>query len=199
MFLLATALVAGAGCEHHEPDRSSIATAAAPPAVTAAPAPLAEKAEPVGCQVPLATEAPPKVTPSERCPVDPSEPMNLPHEWVSFVGAPGEPRVAVEVAADDTSRERGLMFRTKMPEDQGMIFDWSDAAQRSFWMRNTCIPLDMLFISADGTIAGILEQVPPMDESPRGVPCPVTHVLELNAGWTRAHGIRPGQRVRIES
>jgi uncharacterized membrane protein (UPF0127 family) len=125
--------------------------------------------------------------------------MEMPRAWVSFVDAPGAPRVAVEVAADDASRERGLMFRTKMPEDQGMIFDWPEASQRSFWMRNTCIPLDMLFIAADGMIAGILEQVPVLDESPRGVPCPVTHVLELNAGFTRGHGIRPGQHVRIES
>ncbi len=125
--------------------------------------------------------------------------MELPRAWVAFVEAPGQPRVAVEIAASDAARERGLMFRTKMPEDQGMIFDWPDPAQRSFWMRNTCIPLDMLFISADDMVAGILEQVPPLDESPRGVPCPVTHVLELNAGWTRSHGIRPGQRIRIES
>lgn len=125
--------------------------------------------------------------------------MQLPRGWVSFVEAPGAPRVAVEIAATDAARERGLMYRVKMPEDQGMIFDWAEAAQRSFWMRNTCISLDMLFIAADGTITGILEQVPPLDESPRGVPCPVTHVLELNAGWSRSHGVSPGQRVRIES
>ena len=107
--------------------------------------------------------------------------------------------MAIEIAATDPSRERGLMFRTAMPEDQGMIFNWADAGQRTFWMHDTCIPLDMLFIGADDTIAGVLEQVPPMDDSPRGVPCPVTHVLELNAGWCRAHGVKPGQRVRIES
>jgi len=125
--------------------------------------------------------------------------MNLPHGWVSFVDAPGAPRVAVEVAATDDARERGLMYIRTLPDDQGMIFDWTDASLRSFWMHNTCIPLDMLFIGADSTIAGILEQVPPLDEAPRGVPCPVTHVLELNGGWARGHGVRPGQRVRIES
>jgi uncharacterized membrane protein (UPF0127 family) len=185
-----------AACEHHEPG-TSVATAAAPPSLKAA-ASAAELAQP-SCQVPLAEAPPAKVGPASVCPPDPTGPMPLPRGWVSFIGAPGAPRVAVEIAANDTARERGLMYRVKMPEDQGMIFDWTDPAQHSFWMRNTCIPLDMLFIEADGTIAGILEQVPPMDESPRGVPCPVTHVLELNAGWSRAHGVSPGQQVRIES
>ncbi|HEX3594851.1 MAG TPA: DUF192 domain-containing protein, partial [Polyangiaceae bacterium] len=177
--LLAASLVSA--CEHHESDRS-VATAAAPPPPTVAPPAVEKEAAHAACVVPLAAEEAPKASPAKSCPPDPAGPMNLPHAWVSFVEAAGTPRVAVEVAADDPSRERGLMFRRTMPEDQGMIFDWADAAQRSFWMRNTCIPLDMLFISADDTVAGILEQVPPLDESPRGVPCPVTHVLELNAG-----------------
>ena len=138
-------------------------------------------------------------SPAASCPDDPTGPMNLPHGWVTFVDAAGAPRVAVEVARTDAARERGLMYVKKLPDEQGMIFDWTEAAQRSFWMHNTCIPLDMLFIAADGTIAGVLEQVPPLDESPRGVPCPVTHVLEVNAGWARGHGVRPGQHVRIES
>jgi hypothetical protein len=107
--------------------------------------------------------------------------------------------MAVEIAATSDARERGLMYRTSMPEDQGMIFSWADEGERSFWMHDTCIPLDMLYIAADGTIVGVLEQVHAMDETPRGVPCPVAHVLEVNAGWTRAHGIAPGQRVRLET
>ena len=105
----------------------------------------------------------------------------------------------MEIATTDASRERGLMYRTKMPDDQGMIFSWTDEAQRSFWMHDTCIPLDMLYIAADETIVGVLEQVPAMDETPRGVPCPVAHVLEVNAGWTRAHGVAPGQRIHLET
>ena len=79
-----------------------------------------------------------------------------------------------------------------------MLFAWQQPRVRSFWMRNTCLPLDMLFISADQTIAGVLEQVPTLNDTPRSVPCPVVYVLELNAGWTRAHQVRPGQKVQIE-
>jgi uncharacterized membrane protein (UPF0127 family) len=91
------------------------------------------------------------------------------------------------------------MYRTSLPEDQGMLFSWTDESERAFWMRNTCIPLDMLFISKDLTILGIVEQVPPMNEAARGIPCPAAHVLELNAGWARRHGLEPGQKIVVES
>jgi uncharacterized membrane protein (UPF0127 family) len=86
-----------------------------------------------------------------------------------------------------------------MPEDQGMLFTWQTEASRSFWMHDTCIPLDLLYVARDGTIVGILEEVPAMDETPRAVPCPAAHVLEVNAGYSRAHGIAPGQRIKIET
>lgn len=89
------------------------------------------------------------------------------------------------------------MYATALGENAGMLFSWPDEAIRSFWMHNTCIPLDMLFIAADGTISGILEQVPPMNDEPRSIRCPTQHVLEVNAGWARRHGVEPGQRVVI--
>jgi uncharacterized membrane protein (UPF0127 family) len=79
-----------------------------------------------------------------------------------------------------------------------MLFSWENESARTFWMRNTCIPLDMLYVSKDGVIAGILEQVPTLSDAPRGIECPVAHVLELNAGWARAHGVRPGMKLKIE-
>jgi uncharacterized membrane protein (UPF0127 family) len=118
--------------------------------------------------------------------------------WLTFPGAAGTPRIPVELAVGEDERERGLMYRRSLPEDQGMLFSWDDESDRAFWMHNTCIPLDMLFIAKDQTILGILEQVPAMNDSPRGIPCPVAHVLELNAGWTRAHGIVPGQKISVE-
>lgn len=194
---LAAAARLGA-CDRHETDRA--AEVASPLASKPAPAPTAAPPRPAGCEVALPDEPPKTALPAADCPADPSSgPLPLPRGWVTFPEAPGAPRVAVEIAATERARERGLMFRVKLPDDQGMIFDFDDSARRQFWMRNTCIPLDMLFIAADGRITGVLEQVPPLDESPRGVPCPVSHVLEVNAGWTRAHGIRPGQHVRIES
>jgi uncharacterized membrane protein (UPF0127 family) len=114
------------------------------------------------------------------------------------VDAPGTPGVVVERALTNAHRSRGLMYRTRMPEKEGMLFSWNTEQVQTFWMRNTCIPLDMLFIAGDGTITGILEQVPTMNDAPRTIPCPVAHVLELNAGYSRAHGVRAGQKIRIE-
>jgi len=119
--------------------------------------------------------------------------------FVSFVDAPGAPRIAVEVATTPAWHERGLMYRTEMPDDHGMLFSWETEQRRTFWMHDTCIPLDLLYVARDGTIVGVLEEVPAMDETPRAVPCPAAHVLEVNAGYTRAHGIVPGQKLRIES
>ena len=119
--------------------------------------------------------------------------------FVTFTEAPGQPRVAVELARTDPARSRGLMYRTQMADDDGMLFVWKAERPRSFWMRNTCIPLDMLFIAADGTIVGIQEQVPVLNDAPRAIHCPAQNVLELNAGWTRKHGVVAGQRVQIET
>ena len=156
-------------------------------------------ADPARCVVPLPETEPPTAQRAAQCPKDPDPPAPMPRGWVTFPEAPGSPRVEVEIAATGESREHGLMYRTSLPEDQGMIFSWSEEGDRTFWMRNTCIPLDMLFIAADGTIAGIAEQVPTLNDAPRGVPCPAAHVLEVNAGWCRAHRVAPGQHVRIET
>jgi hypothetical protein len=146
---------------------------------------------PLGEPAPLAQKA-------ETCPKDPTGNLALPKGRVAFVDAPGEPAVTVELAQDAASRERGLMYRTSMESDSGMLFTWPDEQVRSFWMKNTCIPLDMLFITQGSVIAGILEQVPTLNLAPRRINCPVAHVLELNAGYARAHGIQPGMRVKIE-
>lgn len=123
----------------------------------------------------------------------------LPMGRVRFPDAPSAPSVSVERAETDAMRARGLMYRTSLDADAGMLFSWHEEEERSFWMRNTCIPLDMLFIAGDGTIVGILEQVPTLNTLPRGVPCPAMYVLEVNAGWTRQHGVTPGQRIEIET
>ncbi len=79
-----------------------------------------------------------------------------------------------------------------------MLFSFDRRRVLTFWMKNTCLPLDMLFIDSKGFIVGILEQVPVLNEHPRSVPCPAAYVLEMNAGWSRDHGVKPGQRVKIE-
>jgi hypothetical protein len=106
--------------------------------------------------------------------------------------------VVAEHATTPAERERGLMYRTELAVDAGMLFTWPSPAQRSFWMKNTCLPLDMLFVDERGVIVNVLEQVPPLNLAPRRSGCPAIRVLEVNAGWTRANGIRPGQRLKSD-
>jgi uncharacterized protein len=165
---------------------------------TPTPEPVASAKPPSGaCLVPLGAPAP-IAGKAAQCPKDPTGNLKLPLGKITFVDAPGAPQVDVELARDDASRERGLMYRTKMRENRGMLFSWQDERVRNFWMHNTCIPLDMLYVTKEGIIAGILEQVPTLNDAARGVQCPVAHVLELNAGWARAHGVAPGMKLKIE-
>jgi uncharacterized protein len=150
------------------------------------------------CLVPLPPEPPPPVEAARACPADPEGRPELAKGQVVFVDAPGAPAVHVELARTPEHRDRGLMYRTTMAQNEGMLFSWLEEAPRTFWMRNTCLPLDMLAIAADGTVVSVLERVPTLNEAPRRMPCPAAHVLEVNAGWVRRHGVAPGQKVRIE-
>jgi uncharacterized membrane protein (UPF0127 family) len=101
----------------------------------------------------------------------------------------------VEVMRNDEQRAKGLMFRRFMPADRGMLFDFQRVAPVSMWMQNTYIPLDMLFIRADGTVARIEEHTEPL--STRTIPSgePVLGVLEINAGVSAQLGIKAGDRI----
>ncbi len=171
---------------------------AATPEKSTESAKLAAEPKPAACVVPLAAEPARRAPNALHCPPDPEKPPALGHGYVVFSDAPGSPRLNVELAQSEPEKERGLMFRTKMPDDQGMLFSWERDEPRTFWMHNTCIPLDMMFITHDGLITGILEQVPTLNDEPRGVPCPAAYVLEVNAGWSRSHGIKPGSVVHFE-
>ncbi len=102
---------------------------------------------------------------------------------------------SVEVAANDADRQKGLMFRKELPEGKGMLFDFKQDQDISMWMRNTYIPLDMLFINSDGRIRRIAENTVPFSE--RTIPSggPVRGVLEVIAGTAKKLGIAPGDRV----
>lgn len=111
--------------------------------------------------------------------------------------ATGEERLfRVEIAATPEAQERGLMFRKSMPADHGMLFVFDRQMPRSFWMKNTYIPLDILFIRADGTIHHIARNAVPLDETPVPSNGPVMHVLEINGGVAQMLGIREGDKVR---
>ena len=110
----------------------------------------------------------------------------------------GPQRFTVELAATTPARTKGLMFREHMDDDAGMLFLFEEQGPQSFWMKNTRIPLDMIFIDAGGTIAGIVEDAEPLTLTSRGVDKPSRYVLELNGGTSRKRGITAGQRVRFE-
>ncbi len=119
----------------------------------------------------------------------------LPQSDLVIRTAQGPKRFRVELADTDDSRSRGMMFRTQMAPDAGMLFDFKTEQMASFWMRNTLIPLDMLFIKADGTILNIHQRAIPRDESGINSLGPVRAVLELNGGAASRLGIKAGDRV----
>jgi uncharacterized membrane protein (UPF0127 family) len=108
-----------------------------------------------------------------------------------------ELRVKVELARTNRERALGLMFRKVMPADAGMLFLFDHDEVQSFWMKNTFIPLDMIFISADLKVVGVVENAEPHTTEPRTVGLPSRFVLEVNAGVARAHGVAAGTEVRF--
>jgi uncharacterized protein len=114
------------------------------------------------------------------------------------VGFPDAVGVAVdaELVASAHDTMRGLMYRKSMADDRGMLFALA-REDHSFWMHNTCIPLDLLYVDDDGLIVGIVENAPTLDDAPRSVGCPSRFVLEVNAGWARKHGVKAGQHMTI--
>ncbi len=95
----------------------------------------------------------------------------------------------VEIAATDEERQKGLMFRKNLPEESGMLFIFRDDAIHSFWMKNTYIPLDMIFISSDMMVAGIHRNATPLSEESISISKPSRYVLEINAGLSEKFGI----------
>lgn len=120
----------------------------------------------------------------------------MPVVHVAFPDAAGA-RVDAELVSSQHDTMRGLMYRTSMPESRGMLFDLHLRDDHQFWMHNTCIPLDLVYIDDDGLVAGVVENAPTLDDTSRGVGCPSRFVLEVNAGWTRRHGVKPGQFVTL--
>jgi uncharacterized membrane protein (UPF0127 family) len=109
--------------------------------------------------------------------------------------AQGDHAFNIEVVDTDAGRAQGLMFRTALAPDAGMLFDFKESRQVSFWMQNTLIPLDMLFIRHDGTIANIQVNAKPLD--PTSIPSdgPVEFVLEIAGGRSVELGIKAGDTV----
>lgn len=109
--------------------------------------------------------------------------------------ANGEHAFNVEVVDTDESRARGLMFRQELAPDAGMLFDFKQSRPVSFWMSNTFIPLDMLFITAEGVVRNIHANARPQDRTSIPSDGPVMFVLEIPGGRAAALGIKAGDTV----
>jgi uncharacterized membrane protein (UPF0127 family) len=109
-------------------------------------------------------------------------------------------RFTIEIASDDASREQGLMERTQMDADHGMLFVFEDDAPRAFWMKNTKIPLDMLFFNAERKLVSVQRNVPPCQADPcpaYSSGAPARYVLELNAGQADKLKLTSGDAMEI--
>ncbi len=107
---------------------------------------------------------------------------------------------SIEIAQDDASREHGLMDRTQMAADHGMLFVFQDDIPRAFWMKNTKIALDMLFFDADRRLVSVQHNVPPCTADPcpaYSSGAPARYVLELNGGEAQKIGVTAGDRMEI--
>ena len=164
---------------------------------------LSATANPAKCLVPL--EATPKrpllhaggFDPS--CPEDPGR-LAMDTATVKFAPPDGQARtVKVEVARNDEQRQRGLMYRRELAEDEGMIFQFAEGPKKrhAFWMHNTCVSLDMLFLDDDGTVLGLEENTPTMSDDTFQIRCASRYVLELRGGWARRNGVKPGDVAEL--
>jgi uncharacterized membrane protein (UPF0127 family) len=124
------------------------------------------------------------------------QPVTFDRTELAIVTKDGARRVfKVEWAKTWPQKERGLMYRKDMAIDHGMLLDYDPPQQAAIWMKNTLIPLDIVFIAADGTIESIFYGAKPHDETPMPSKGPVRAVLELNAGVVKLLGIEVGDRV----
>jgi uncharacterized membrane protein (UPF0127 family) len=117
-------------------------------------------------------------------------------EPLDIATAKGVYHFKVEIADTNGTRERGLMYRKSLAGDRGMLFDFKTPQSVAFWMKNTLIPLDMVFIGQDGRIVSIARNAQPMDESPIPSGGDVRGVLELRGGRAGEIDAEPGDKVR---
>jgi len=110
----------------------------------------------------------------------------------------GAHRLTVEIADTGALRTRGLMWRTELPEGTGMLFIFPSEVVQSFWMRNTLIPLDMLFFDKRGRVVGVVQSAEPRTLTSRTVGKASLYVLEVPGGWTTRNAVRAGSMVELE-
>jgi hypothetical protein len=105
--------------------------------------------------------------------------------------------VQVELADTPEKRERGMMFRKELADGKGMLFIFDEEGEHSFWMKDTLIPLDMIFVDSAGRVTGVVARARPLTLEPR-IGGTSRMVLEVPGGWAAEHGVRVGDRMRVE-
>jgi uncharacterized protein len=192
-----------AECERTPPEdvsvRQSATVVSGSPVASSTASPPVDPLPSARCIRPTPAEAPPPAPPGPAagCPADPERGNpKVPVVKVTFPAAGGA-TVDAELVRSEHDAMRGLMYRQRLGAGSGMLFDLHSRDDHRFWMHNTCIPLDLLFIDEDGLLVGIVENAPTLDDTSRGVDCPSRYVLEVNAGWTRKHGVKAGSSVKL--
>jgi uncharacterized protein len=116
---------------------------------------------------------------------------------VTVHSASGDAAVTVELALTHEEQERGLMYRTELAESAGMLFVFDGEEERTFWMSNTPISLDILYIKGDGTIVSIASRTTPYSEKTIPSRGQARYVLEVPGGWAERHGVKAGDRITL--
>lgn len=134
----------------------------------------------------------------DKAPTTAATPPPAPMPKVRLSSPQGDVPVDVEIVSTTAQIERGLMYREHLPPDQGMLFLLPEEKDWPFWMQNTLIPLDIIFIARDMTIAGVAANAEPRSETLRQVGKPSVYVLEVNGGFCAAHKIGAGTKVAFD-
>ncbi len=113
---------------------------------------------------------------------------------IAELGA-GMYRIEAEVASTFEDRQRGLMYRRTMPQQHGMVFVFTEEARHCMWMKNTLLPLSVAFLDGSGRVVNI-EDMQPQTENNHCATAPARYALEMNIGWFRERGIKPGDSIR---
>jgi uncharacterized membrane protein (UPF0127 family) len=113
----------------------------------------------------------------------------------SAAGGKAISKIDIEKAESEVERQMGLMFRKSMPEDQGMLFLFEASEPQAFWMRNTYIPLDIIFVDENGVINTIHENAKTLNDTSLPSSAPSKYVVEVNGGYAQRHGIKVGDKI----
>lgn len=144
---------------------------------------------------PLEAKPPPRACTREGAPI-PQRGLKV--AAVVVEAQSGEHRFSVELCETNRQRNYGMMCRDYLAADKGMLFLFERMAPRSFWMRNTLIPLDMLFLDDEGRVVGIVQEAEPLTTTSRSPGAPAQYVLEVRGGTAQRLGLKAGDWVRFE-